>query len=68
MEARKRCDITISMDCDGQDDIACSEQMVDEYLKGNEIVYGVRNDRSSDTGFSVSISRMSDTFCAAATP
>ncbi len=51
MEARLRSDITISMDCDGQDDINCAEQMVDEYLKGNEIVYGVRNDRSSDTGF-----------------
>lgn len=51
MEARLRADITISMDCDGQDDINCAEQMVDEYLKGNEIVYGVRNDRSTDTGF-----------------
>lgn len=51
MEARLRCDITISMDCDGQDDINCAEQMVDEYLKGNEIVYGVRNDRTSDSRF-----------------
>ena len=51
MEARLYADITISMDCDGQDDIDCSEQMVDEYLKGNEIVYGVRNDRKSDTAF-----------------
>lgn len=51
MEARLHADITISMDCDGQDDINCAEQMVDEYLKGNEIVYGVRSDRSTDTGF-----------------
>ena len=51
MEARLNADITISMDCDGQDDIDCSEQMVDEYLKGNEIVYGVRNDRKSDSAF-----------------
>ena len=51
MEARLYADITISMDCDGQDDIDCSEQMVDEYLKGNEIVYGVRNDRKSDSAF-----------------
>ena len=51
MEARKRCDITISMDCDGQDDIACAEQMVDEYAKGMDIVYGVRNDRTSDSAF-----------------
>ena len=51
MEARLHADITISMDCDGQDDIGCSEQMVDEYLKGNEIVYGVRNDRKTDSAF-----------------
>ncbi len=49
MEARLNADITISMDCDGQDDIECSEQMVDEYLKGVDIVYGVRNDRSTDS-------------------
>ena len=51
MEARLRADITISMDCDGQDDIACAEQMVDEYAKGMDIVYGVRNDRSTDSAF-----------------
>ena len=51
MEARLRADITISMDCDGQDDIACAEQMVDEYAKGMDIVYGVRNDRTSDSAF-----------------
>lgn len=51
MEARLRCDITISMDCDGQDDINCADQMVDEYLKGSDIVYGVRNDRTSDSWF-----------------
>ena len=51
MEARLRADITISMDCDGQDDINCAEQMVDEYLKGSDIVFGVRNDRSTDSGF-----------------
>ena len=51
MEARLRADITISMDCDGQDDIACAEQMVDEYAKGMDIVYGVRNDRTSDSVF-----------------
>ena len=51
MEARLRADITISMDCDGQDDISCAEQMVDEYAKGMDIVYGVRNDRTSDSAF-----------------
>lgn len=51
MEAKKHADITISMDCDGQDDINAIEAMVDEYAKGNEIVFGVRNDRSTDTWF-----------------
>lgn len=51
MEARLRADITISMDCDGQDDINCADQMVDEYLKGCDIVYGVRNDRKTDSAF-----------------
>ena len=51
MESKTRADITISIDCDGQDDITCMEQMVDEYHKGNEIVYGVRNNRDTDTFF-----------------
>ena len=49
MEAKDRCDITISIDCDGQDDIHAMEDMVKAYLDGCEIVYGVRNDRSSDS-------------------
>ena len=56
MEAKKYADITISMDCDGQDDINAITQMVDEYAKGNEIVFGVRNDRSTDSlGFKQSV-------------
>ena len=51
MEARERCDITISIDCDGQDDIRAMDQMVDEYLSGAEIVYGVRSSRETDTFF-----------------
>ncbi len=51
MEAKDRCDITISIDCDGQDDITVMEQMVKAYLDGNEIVYGVRDNRESDTFF-----------------
>ena len=51
MEARDRCDVTISIDCDGQDDISAMEAMVDEYLDGAEIVYGVRNKRETDTFF-----------------
>ena len=51
MEAKEHCDITISIDCDGQDDINAMDEMVDKYLAGAEIVYGVRNNRESDTWF-----------------
>jgi len=51
MEAKDRCDITISIDCDGQDDINAMDAMVEEYLKGAEVVYGVRSKRDSDTFF-----------------
>ena len=51
MEARDVCDITISIDCDGQDDITAMERMVDEYLAGAEVVYGVRSKRDTDTFF-----------------
>ncbi len=51
MEARQYCDIVITADCDGQDDPDAMNQMVEEYLKGNEIVYGVRSTRAKDTWF-----------------
>lgn len=51
MEAKDNCDITISIDCDGQDDINAMDKMVDEYLNGCEIVYGVRSSRQTDTFF-----------------
>ena len=51
MEAKDRCDITISIDCDGQDDIDAMDRMVDEYLDGCEVVYGVRSKRDTDTWF-----------------
>ena len=51
MEAKDKCDITISIDCDGQDDINAMDQMVEEYLNGCEIVYGVRSKRETDTFF-----------------
>ena len=51
MEARAYCDITISIDCDGQDNIGAMDEMVDQYLKGAEVVYGVRSKRDTDTFF-----------------
>lgn len=50
MEARRLgADAAISIDCDGQDDITAIERMVDDFNDGSEIVFGVRNDRSSDS-------------------
>lgn len=51
MEVRNNCDITITIDCDGQDDIHAMNKMVEEYLNGCEIVYGVRDNRETDTAF-----------------
>ncbi|WP_374290432.1 glycosyltransferase family 2 protein [Desulfovibrio desulfuricans] len=44
-------DCIISLDADLQDDIAAISEMIDRYMEGNDIVYGVRNDRSTDTPF-----------------
>lgn len=46
-----RCDFSISIDADLQDDTAAIEKMVDEYLNGADIVYGVRSSRESDSFF-----------------
>ena len=51
MEAKDVCDITISIDCDGQDDINAMDAMVDAYLDGCDVVYGVRSSRETDTFF-----------------
>lgn len=51
MEAKDICDITISIDCDGQDDINAMDEMVKAYHDGCEIVYGVRSKRDTDTFF-----------------
>ena len=52
MEAKENgCDITISIDCDGQDDINAMDAMVDAYRDGCDVVYGVRSKRETDTFF-----------------
>nr|WP_206603792.1 glycosyltransferase family 2 protein [Bifidobacterium callitrichidarum] len=51
MEARDKSDITISIDCDGQDDFDAMDLMVDKYHEGYDIVYGVRSSRATDTFF-----------------
>lgn len=44
-------DVVVSIDADLQDDPENIERMVDEYLKGNDVVYGVRSERKTDTFF-----------------
>ena len=51
MTARERADMVISMDADLQDDIDAVDAMVDKYLEGVDIVYGVRSSRKKDTFF-----------------
>ncbi len=51
IEAKEKADITISIDCDGQDDLNAMDEMVKAYLDGAEVVYGVRKKRSTDTFF-----------------
>ena len=51
MECMKYADMVISMDADLQDDIDAIDLMIDEFYKGNDIVYGVRNNRDMDTWF-----------------
>ena len=51
MWAKDRCDVTISIDCDGQDDINAMGEMMKNYHDGCHIVYGVRSKRDTDTFF-----------------
>ena len=51
LTAKDICDIAVSIDADLQDDTSVIEEIVDKYHAGNDIVYGVRNDRKSDSWF-----------------
>ena len=51
MWAKDRCDVTISIDCDGQDDINRMDEMMRHYHDGCHVVYGVRSKRETDTFF-----------------
>ena len=51
LEAKEKADITISIDCDGQDDINAMSDMVKAYHNGADIVYGVRSSRKKDSFF-----------------
>lgn len=51
MEVIDKCDICITIDCDGQDDITAMDEMIKAYNKGYDVVYGVRNNRDTDSFF-----------------
>lgn len=51
LTAKEYADVVISMDADLQDDINAIDKMLDEYYKGNEVVYGVRSSRKKDSWF-----------------
>ena len=47
----ERCDAAISIDADLQDDVNVIPEMIERYMEGNDIVYGVRRERKTDTFF-----------------
>lgn len=49
--AMSKSDMVISIDADLQDDVDVIEEMVDKFHAGNDIVYGVRKERKTDTFF-----------------
>lgn len=49
--AKEKADVVISMDADLQDDINAMDEMIDKYLGGCDIVYGVRSSRKKDSFF-----------------
>lgn len=51
LEAKQHADIVITIDCDGQDDIHAMDAMLNAHAAGSEVVYGVRDDRKTDTLF-----------------
>lgn len=50
-ECMDHYDVTITIDADGQDDPAVMRDMIEAYRNGAEVVYGIRNDRSTDSFF-----------------
>lgn len=51
MTCKDHCDAAISLDADLQDDLDVVDKFIEEFETGHEIVYGVRNDRTSDSFF-----------------
>lgn len=51
LTAKDMSDVVISIDADLQDDVNVIEEMIDKFHAGNDIVYGVRKERKTDTFF-----------------
>ena len=51
LTANESADMLVSIDADLQDDVNAIEKMVDRYLDGCDVVYGVRSDRKTDSFF-----------------
>ena len=51
LTVKDSCDVMVSIDADLQDDIHAMEEMIDLFHAGNDIVYGVRRERKTDTIF-----------------
>lgn len=51
MNAKEKADMVISMDADLQDDVDAIDEMVERFLAGADIVYGVRSNRKKDSFF-----------------
>lgn len=48
MVARERADVVVTIDADLQDDVEAIEEMINHYLEGCDIVYGVKTSREAD--------------------
>ena len=48
MAARERADVVVTIDADLQDDVEAIEEMINHYLAGCDIVYGVKTSREAD--------------------
>ena len=48
MAARERADVVVTIDADLQDDVEAIEEMINHYLEGCDIVYGVKTSREAD--------------------
>lgn len=49
LQYKDKSDAIITVDIDLQDDISVMEEMIEKFREGNEIVYGIRKKRSTDT-------------------